>query len=164
MKAGTPIDLSTICVVRRRKKSRPQVVRLILSVLIFHAPHTDSPYAVPKVYRNWSPPLACDDKCILDAYDEVMAQKHIIPKVVTLIGAGGTAATLFWMSLYLVGSEALFAGAIALAIGIPWLTRGVHSVWALTERLLVACLLAAQASLLLAAILKVIPVMLGRTI
>ena len=93
-----------------------------------------------------------------------MAQKHIIPKVVTLIGAGGTVAILFWMSLYLAGSEALLAGVIALALGIPWFTRGAHSVWALTERLLIACLLAAQASLLLAAVLQIVPVMLDRVI
>lgn len=93
-----------------------------------------------------------------------MTHKLIIAKVITVIGAGGIAGILFWMSLYLAGPEALFAGVIALAGGIAWFTRDVHSIWALSERLLIACLIAGQASLLSAAILEVVPVVLERAI
>lgn len=93
-----------------------------------------------------------------------MTHKDIIARAIIAIGAGGIAGILFWMSLYLAGPEALFAGVIALAVGIAWFTRNVHNLGALSERLLIACLIAAQASLLSATILKVVPVVLERVI
>lgn|GEM_PF-2415147 len=93
-----------------------------------------------------------------------MTHKIILTRAVTAIGTGGITSILFWMSLYLAGPEALLVGAIALAVGIAWFTRGVESLWALSERLLVACLIAAQASLLSAVILQVVPVVLERAI
>lgn len=93
-----------------------------------------------------------------------MAQKYLIAKTVTLIGGGGIAGILFWMSLYLAGPEALFAGVIVLITGLAWFTRDAHSIWALTEGSLIACLIAAQASVLLAAILKIVPVVLTRAL
>lgn len=93
-----------------------------------------------------------------------MAQTTIVSRVVVASGAGAIASILFWMSLFLAGPEALFAGAITLAVAIAWVTRGTRSAWALGERLLIACLIAGQASLLSAAILKVVPVVLERVL
>ncbi len=81
-----------------------------------------------------------------------------------MAGAGGIAGILFWMSLYLAGPEALFAGVIALIAGTVWFTRDARSIWMLTEGLLIACLIAAQASILLAAILKIVPVVLNHAL
>lgn len=93
-----------------------------------------------------------------------MAQEKLSYKVVTLAGAGGIAGILFWMSLYLAGPEALIAGVIALVAGIAWLTRGSRSVWALVEGSIIACLIAGQASVLLAAIMTIVPVVLSRAL
>ena len=93
-----------------------------------------------------------------------MSHKITPARAVTAIGTGGIAGILFWMSLYLAGPEALLAGAVALAVAIAWFTRKAESLWAMSEHLLVACLIAAQASLFSAIVLKVIPVVLERAI
>lgn len=94
-----------------------------------------------------------------------MANKSIASRILVPAGTGSIAAVLFWMALYLAGPEALFAGVIALAAAIAWLTRrGIDSTWTLTERLFIACLVAAQASLLSAALLEVVPVVLDRAL
>lgn len=93
-----------------------------------------------------------------------MAQTTLSYKIITLVGAGSIASVLFWMALYLAGPEALIAGVIALVAGIAWLTRGARSVWALVEGSIIACLVAGQASILLAALVKIMPVVLSHAL
>lgn len=85
-------------------------------------------------------------------------------KAIMAMGAGSIAAILFWMSLYLAGPVVLFPGVAALAVAGFWLTRRVDGLWALSERLLIAGLIAAQASLLSAAFMEVVPIVLERVI
>ena len=93
-----------------------------------------------------------------------MPHKIILTRAITVIGTGGIASILFWMSLYLAGPEALLAGAIALAVGIAWFARKAEGLWEMSEHLLIACLIAAQASLFSAIVLTVVPVVLERAL
>lgn len=86
-----------------------------------------------------------------------MAEKKLPSRVITLTGGGSIATLLFWMALYLAGLVTLLVGAGTLLVTAALLSRGAHSVWTLTERFLISSLMAAQASLLVAAIIRLAP-------
>ncbi len=87
-----------------------------------------------------------------------MAKQALAAKLITIGGAGASAALLFWMALYILGPLVLVANVIALAIGIAWLTRNVDDGWVLAERTLIASLVAGQAGLIVALLIRVAPV------
>jgi len=87
-----------------------------------------------------------------------MRKKVLAARLIVVGGTGSTAALLFWMAIYMVGPLVLVANVIALAIGIAWLTRKIEDGWALAERTLVACIVAGQAGLIVAMLIRVAPV------
>lgn len=87
-----------------------------------------------------------------------MTRKEIGRETVILLGTSGVAGALFWMAVYLAGPIPLLPGAVVLGLALAWVTRHAgHSV-VLAERAALAFLVAAQASLLAAVILHVLPV------
>ncbi len=99
-----------------------------------------------------------NDKRGFSTYDWVMRKKALAGKLIVVGGTGATAALLFWMAIYMVGPLVLVANVIALGIGIAWLTRRIEDGWALVERTLVACIVAGQAGLIVAMLIRVAPV------
>lgn len=99
-----------------------------------------------------------NDKRGFNNYYWDMRKKALAAKLIVVGGTGSTAALLFWMAIYMVGPLVLVANVIALAIGIAWLTRKIEDGWALVERTLVACIVAGQAGLIVAMLIRVAPV------
>jgi hypothetical protein len=62
------------------------------------------------------------------------------------------------MALYILGPQVLVVNVIALAIGIAWLTRHADNGWLLIERTSIAGLIAGQAGLIVAMLIRVAPV------
>lgn len=89
-----------------------------------------------------------------------MTGKEIGRETVILLGTSAMAGVLFWMSVYLAGPFPLVPGAAALALALAWVTRHAGHGVVLAERAAMASLLAAQASLLAAIIVHVLPVVL----
>ena len=87
-----------------------------------------------------------------------MAKQALAAKLVTIGGAGSAAALLFWMALYILGPQVLVVNVIVLAIGIAWLTRHAGNGWLLVERTMIAGLIAGQAGLIVAMLIRVAPV------
>lgn len=84
-------------------------------------------------------------------HGEIARESVIVGGTVALSGA------LFWMAIFLAGPIPVFPGAGVLLLALAWSLRRMTSGWRLAERAAVACLFAAQASLLTAVILKVLP-------
>lgn len=91
-------------------------------------------------------------------YHTSMTRKEIGRDTVILLGTSGMAGALFWMAVYLAGPLPLLPGAVALVLALAWLTRHADHGVALAERAALAGLLAAQASLLAAIVVHVLPV------
>ena len=87
-----------------------------------------------------------------------MAQQTLAARIITISGTGTIAALLFWMALYILGPLILVVNVVALAIGIAWLTRHTRNGWGLAERVLIASLVAGQAGLIVAMLIRVAPV------
>jgi len=87
-----------------------------------------------------------------------MSRSDIAREIVILSGTGAIAGLLMWMALYLAGPLALVPGAAVLLAAIAYLTRRTTRGIVLAERVSLATLLAAQAGLLAAVIVRVIPV------
>jgi len=87
-----------------------------------------------------------------------MTRSDITREIIILTGTGGIAGLLLWMAVYLAGPIALLPAAGVLLAGLFWLTRKVRNGVALAERASLACMVAAQAGLLAAVIMRVLPV------
>jgi hypothetical protein len=86
-----------------------------------------------------------------------MTRREIAREIVIVAGTAGLSGTLFWMSVYLAGPIAIVPGAGVLFLALSWFARRMTTPQLVAERTVVACLLAAQASLLTAVILEVLP-------
>jgi hypothetical protein len=87
-----------------------------------------------------------------------MAQQKLVARFITLGGVGAIAALLFWMALYILGPLVLVVNVVALAIGIAWLARHAEDGWVLAERVFIAGLVAGQAGLIVAVLVRIAPV------
>lgn len=87
-----------------------------------------------------------------------MAQRAHASKVLTLAGAATMASLLFWMALYLIGPAILIVNVAVLLVAIPWFTRHFADGWMLAERAIIACIVSAQAGLVVATLVRIAPV------
>lgn len=87
-----------------------------------------------------------------------MTRKVLGRETVILTGTGGIAGVLFWMGIYLAGPISIIPGAVALLVALALFRRRMTDGQALAERTMMACLLAAQVSLLAAVCIEVLPV------
>lgn len=87
-----------------------------------------------------------------------MAKRALASKLVTLAGAATIASLLFWMALYLIGPAILIVNVVVLLAGIPWFTRHFSDGWTLAERAIIACIVSAQAGLVVATLVRIAPV------
>lgn len=87
-----------------------------------------------------------------------MAQQSTASRIITISGTGSIAALLFWMALYTIGPMILIVNVVALVPASALLTRHARHGWLLAERLLIACLVAAQAGLIVAMLIRLAPV------
>lgn len=86
-----------------------------------------------------------------------MTRKDIGREVVIVAGTAILSGALFWMAVYLGGPITMFPGAAILFAFIAWSARKMTTLRLVGERVAMACLLAAQASLFTAIILVVLP-------
>jgi len=88
----------------------------------------------------------------------MMTRSDIAREIVILTGTSGIAGLLMWMAVYLAGPVVLLPAAAVLLVALTRLTRpAMHGV-VLAERASLAGLLCAQAGLLAAVIMRVLPV------
>ena len=87
-----------------------------------------------------------------------MVQQPLAARIIIISGTAAIAALLFWMALYVLGPLVLVVNVAALAVAIAWLTRHAMNGWILAERVLIASLVAGQAGLIVAVLVRVAPV------
>ncbi len=88
----------------------------------------------------------------------MVSGKDLAREAVILVGTAGISGAIFWMAVFLAGPIVILAGAAVLFVGMAWFTRGVDDAIALSERIALACLVAAQSSLLTGVLVTVFPV------
>ncbi len=86
-----------------------------------------------------------------------MTRGNWIKEILILLSTAGIAALLFWMAFYTAGAMMCIPGAIVLFVALVYLRPRMKSLQLLAEHGVFACLLAAQASLLSAILLHVVP-------
>lgn len=87
-----------------------------------------------------------------------MAKKSLIAKIVIVSGVSIIAGLLFWMALYMLGPPILLVNVVVLPFAMAWFTRHCTDGWVLVERMLVAAIVAGQAGLVAAILIRVAPV------
>ncbi|MGH8426626.1 MAG: hypothetical protein ACRES7_01415 [Gammaproteobacteria bacterium] len=86
-----------------------------------------------------------------------MTRKTLIREIVILTGTTALSGFLFWMAIYLTGALTIIPGALVLFLMLAWYARRMTTLQLVAERTAFACLIAAQASLLAAVAVEVLP-------
>lgn len=86
-----------------------------------------------------------------------MTRRNWIKEAMILLCTAGIAVLLLWMALYTAGAMMCVPGAVVLFVSLLRFRPRMTSPLLLMERGVLACLIAAQASLLSAIILRVLP-------
>lgn len=87
-----------------------------------------------------------------------MTGKDIAREAVIVLGTGAVSGAIFWMGVYLAGPIAILPGAGALFLALASFQRRMSNARLVAERGALACLLAAQTTLLAAVCIEMLPV------
>ncbi|MGH8274285.1 MAG: hypothetical protein ACRES9_08565 [Gammaproteobacteria bacterium] len=86
-----------------------------------------------------------------------MTRKELRIEVIALLGTAILAGLLFWLALYLVGIAILLPAALVLFVALAALQRKMRNLQSLAEYAIFAWLLATQAGLLIAILMRLAP-------
>lgn len=86
-----------------------------------------------------------------------MTRKELRIEIIALLGTAILAGLLFWLALYLAGIVMLLPAALVLLVALLLLQRKMRNPQSFAEYAVFAWLLATQASLLIAILMRVLP-------